>query len=633
MSIHFKSLTRILLLSSLLLGALASWAQRIPDVYTNIESTSDGLVFNYNDKIYPEITTPPLFTLEAALGSPKGNKEGLEFDFDAPGLSGRLYYGFIHYDDSRHPMPVYFKRYETITEGETSINIIDRLSGRYDMIGWEESGQGTLGYRLVAEDGLILYDGKVSFTYNDRKFGVAPTIVEGPTLHRVGSDRVTIAFTLNDKAEATVKVGEQVLESKKDTYHEIEVTGLSPSTPYTYEVTVEGFTQSYELETSPAPGARSGFTFAYASDSRSGQGGGEREVYGANAYIMKKIMALAMQQEVKFFQFSGDLINGYLTHPEEMDLQYANWKRAVEPWWHYFPIYVSMGNHEALSRAFGREGSGLRVSVDRFPFEEESAEAVFARNFVNPQNGPSTEDGAEYDPNPNEIDFPSYDENVFYYTYDNVAMVVLNSDYWYAPYNNTVRLSSGNVHAYIMDQQLAWLAETLKTLEADENIDHVFVTQHTPCFPNGGHVGDDMWYRGDNQQRPWVNGEAVGKGIIERRDQYLDLLINQSEKVVAILTGDEHNFAITTLDPEMERYLAGYPESKRVDFSRTIFQVNNGAAGAPYYAQEKTPWSEYVSGFTTQNALVLFDVEGNKVHMRVLNPDTLEEIMEKTLRE
>ena len=66
--------------------------------------------------------------------------------------------------------------------------------------------------------------------------------------------------------------------------------------------------------------------------------------------------------------------------------------------------------------------------------------------------------------------------------------------------------------------------------------------------------------------------------------------------------------------------------------SRTVYQINNGAAGAPYYAQEQTPWSASVSGFTTQNALVLFHINGKKVSMEVLNPDTLEKFDELELR-
>ena len=153
-----------------------------------------------------------------------------------------------------------------------------------------------------------------------------------------------------------------------------------------------------------------------------------------------------------------------------------------------------MGNHEALVRAFVDAESDLRISVDRFPFDTESAEAVFAESFVNPRNGPISEDGSKYDPNPEKTDFPSYQENVFYYTYGNVAVIVLNSNYFYAPSTASLRISSGGMHGYIMDQQLEWLDQTLQMLERDRKVQHIFVTQHTPCFPNGGHVRDDMWY-------------------------------------------------------------------------------------------------------------------------------------------
>ena len=223
------------------------------------------------------------------------------------------------------------------------------------------------------------------------------------------------------------------------------------------------------------------------------------------------------------------------------------------------------------------------------------------------------------------MDFPTYQENVFYYTYDNVAVVVLNSDYWYAPNHPAIPITGGGLHGYIMDQQLAWLDETIAKLENDPNIDHIFTTQHTPVFPNGGHTQDDMWYKGNNQIRPFVAGKPLEKGILERRDQYLDIIINKSSKVRAILTGDEHNYAKTRISAETNIYPEGYA-GKKLDISRTIYQINNGAAGAPYYAQEETPWTPHVSGFSTQNALVFFHVEGEKLNMEVLNPDTLEEV-------
>jgi hypothetical protein len=210
-------------------------------------------------------------------------------------------------------------------------------------------------------------------------------------------------------------------------------------------------------------------------------------------------------------------------------------------------------------------------------------------------------------------------------------MIVLNSDYWYSPSTNNIQLVSGGLHGYIMDVQLDWLARVLEQLEQDQTIDHVFVTQHTPVFPNGGHVADDMWYKGDNTFRPYVAGLPVEKGIIERRDQLLDLLVNKSSKVIAVLTGDEHNYARTEVGPATIIHPEDYTQEKVV-LSRTIYQINNGAAGAPYYSQEETPWTPFVSGFTTQNALVLFNIDGQTVKMEVINPDTLEKFDELQLR-
>ena len=91
-------------------------------------------------------------------------------------------------------------------------------------------------------------------------------------------------------------------------------------------------------------------------------------------------------------------------------------------------------------------------------------------------------------------------------------MVVLNSDYWFAPSVAASPESGGNLHGYLMDQQIAWLEKTLGELERNKTIDHVFLTVHTPLFPNGGHVGDAMWYSGNNTPRATVAGKAGGEG-------------------------------------------------------------------------------------------------------------------------
>ena len=254
----------------------------------------------------------------------------------------------------------------------------------------------------------------------------------------------------------------KVFSDKKSTkVHEIKIEGLEANTTYPYTVEFGENKRSFEFKTAPTPGKRSNFTFSYASDSRAGKGGGERDIYGANFYMVKRIMAANSLHNVAFMQFTGDLINGYKTNGAEEALEYYNWFRAIEPFSPYLPTYVGMGNHEALMHQFNN-GEEYGITVDQFPFETNSAEKLFADFVTNFSNGPKSEDGAIYDPYPKSKDFPPYDETVYSYTYDNVAVIVLNSDYWYAPSLAGNAKSSGGLHGYIMDNQLEWLKKEVQ---------------------------------------------------------------------------------------------------------------------------------------------------------------------------
>lgn len=615
--------------------SLSVFAQNeIPAVYSNIHYDKEGKLYYelLGKKFYKKEYTSFL-SLENMQGKPEGYEKGIKFNFGSKDFEGTLYYGLINYNDSKHPMPVWFKKTSKIEKGEAKINIQKRLSGKYDMIEWDRKGFGTLGYRVTNKKGNLLYDGIISFRKTKLGFEIIPTIVEGPFVNLLNENGATISFKTNLPILTKITVDKKVFfDNTPCKKHEILITGLEPSKTYKYKIEYGDITQEYALTTAHKKGERKPFVFAYASDSRQGQGGGERNVYGANYYVMRRVAALANSNNVAFMQFTGDLVNGYTRDKKDMILQYANWKRAIEPFAHYFPIVATVGNHEVNGNVFTTRKDKIFAFVDAFPFETESESAVFAKEFVNPHNGPKSEDGAYYDPNPNKTDFPPYDETAFYYTYDNVAVVVLNSNYWYSPSIGVNKTTGGNLHGYIMDKQLEWLDKTIAMFEKDENIDHVFISQHTPAFPNGGHVKDDMWYGGNNKFRPSVAGKPVKKGIIERRDEYLDILINKSTKVVALMTGDEHNYNKVKITPDVNIY----PQKcdfKKLKRNRTLWQINNGSAGAPYYAQDpNTPWNDAVSGFSTQYALVLIYIDGKKVSVKVKNPITLELIDEYILR-
>jgi len=598
---------------------------KVPKSYSNLEFNKKGeLVFYLSGRKIVEIYDNTQAVLENLQGHPIGSEKGIYFDFKGAINSGKIYYGFIPYHDMKYPLPVYFKRTAKIIEGKAEINITE-MKGKYDMISWEEKKYGTLGYRIQDSNGELRFEGVVSFEGNG-PFIVADGIIEGPTIAITYPTEVRLRIKTNRKTIVKIDISGKEITSVGE-LHEITIKELEPDTEYNYRVTVGKQVQNYSLKTAPKSGSRKEFSFAYASDSRAGAGGGERNLGGTNFYMVKKLMAYAKMQNVAFMQYTGDLITGYNSNKNVQRLEYSNWKRAIEPWAHYFPVIPAIGNHEVLAFNFTPVPNTWPMGIDRFPFETESMEAIFAEEFSLPTNGPDSEDGTYYDPSKTTIDFPSYQENVFYYTYDNVAMVVLNSEYWYATRITDYPQTSGNVHGYLMENQVKWLKKTLEVLEKDNNIDHVFVTQHTPTFPNGGHENDAMYYGGDNSVRAIVSGKPVKKGVVDVRDEYLDLLINKSSKVRAILTGDEHNYARTEIGPNTDIYPKDW-KGKKITLSRTIHQINNGAAGAPYYAQVQMPWTNKVSNFSTQNAIVIFKIEGKEIEMKVINPDSFDEIDE-----
>jgi 3',5'-cyclic AMP phosphodiesterase CpdA len=602
---------------------------RIPASYSNIKMDAEKRLYyeKGNEKYYASQANPK-YTVKQLLGSPVGTPTGVLLDFGD--FKGSITYGLIPYDKADHPLPV-FRFTETLLDGKIAISIKHRFKYPYDFVGWSEKGYCTIGYRLIDDSGLLVFDGEVSIG-GTGPFEALPTLYEGPFVNQLESHSAIISFETSMETASSVEINGNTFSSNRaSTHHEIKIKDLAANTKYEYTVRYGKLTQTYHLTTAPLKGSSEPFVFAYTSDSRHATGGGERKIFGANAYITKKMAAVAYQEGAAFVQFTGDMINGYLNNNEEQMLQYTNWKKSIEVFWHYIPFYVGLGNHEALGYTFFNAQGQLEAFIDGFPYETFSAEAAMSEAFVNPENGPASEDDSKYDPKPKRIDFPSYKENVFFYTYANLAMVVLNSDYWYAPFLDEEPGTSGGLHGYIMDNQLQWLEDVIQQLEADVHIDHVFVTQHTPVFPNGGHSRDDMWYSGNNAKRPFIAGKPVDKGILERRDEYLDILINKSTKVVAILTGDEHNYNWLKITSDMPKYPDDYPFEK-LTVSRPIYQINNGACGAPYYAQEKLPWSDHVQSFSVENAVCLFHVNGKSITMRVINPDTLNQIDELKLK-
>ncbi len=179
-----------------------------------------------------------------------------------------------------------------------------------------------------------------------------------------------ISVTTNFESKAAVEANDKEYKGRKQsTYHEIKLDGLKPGSKIDYKVLVGDYKRESWFKTPPEKGTCQPFTFAFTSDSRAGKGGGECNVYGTNAYVVKKMAALAVYEGTEFLQYTGDLISGYTTDRQYSLLQYQNCKRAIEPFAHRIPFVLAPGNHEAALSHIFRDSEKAIVAIDKFPWD------------------------------------------------------------------------------------------------------------------------------------------------------------------------------------------------------------------------------------------------------------------------
>ena len=312
---------------------------QIPLVYTGINYNDAGeLVFTSikNGKDAPLDEEQPFFTLDNIRVVPTGSENGLVFDFKNDSFNGTMYYGMFANEKHKYPQEVYFRKSARIKAGKVEINIA-QLSDKYDIADLEKTGKAKIGYRITNTFGKIIYNGQLNVEGNG-PFSPGLSIVEGPFINKVSGQEVYISFTTNKTCSPEVEVDGRKFHAIQmmgnptgDLHHEIRIHHLKPGTTYPYTVHYGDYSETYSFTTAARSGSREAFVFGYTSDCREGAGGGERGVYGVNTYIMKKMAAVAVYEKAAFFQFTGDMINGYSSSIGETQLQYANFKTTIEP--------------------------------------------------------------------------------------------------------------------------------------------------------------------------------------------------------------------------------------------------------------------------------------------------------------
>jgi hypothetical protein len=564
-------------------------------------------------------------TLQDAIrtDAPRASAEGLRLDLsdvqvlldgtriDAAELYGTLYVGPYPFeaDETRYA----YKRFRgktSIREGSAIVPLAGFFADKTNSEGWTDGGQVVIRLDLhLARPGedrpLGVYDTFAWFDRTDNGFVKIPGIVEGPLVHRLTSDHPTMAvISVVTDAPSRPTVFLEGLRtfraSIRHRRHEILLRGLTPGKEYAYRVQVgDRLSDTFTFRAAPEPGLGE-VTLAYCGDSREGVGGGMLNYMGINHRTIQRHMAFAYDRGADLFVMGGDLINGYTTVPEDFAAQLHAWKQATAGFWSHRPIYVAMGNHEALLRAYDDGGRNGRrpIRIDRWPYASQSAEGVFAEQFVNPRNAPTPADPRR----------PSYAENVYSFRYGPMMMIVFNNNYWYSSDPDKV---GGSPEGYVLDDQMDWIEAQLAKATADQTVQYVFLCAQEPVIPCGGHVKDAMWYQGNNNVRActFTDGKLVPheQGIVEVRNR-LVRAVAKCPKVAAVFGSDEHAYSRIWIDKDVPLgeparddrdgdgiidWNGDEPASPLGDLAHGTWYITSGGGGAPFYAEEPTPWNTY----------------------------------------
>lgn len=463
---------------------------------------------------------------------------------------------------------------------EASLKDIEQLAGG-------TPHNGIVFYRATCFDlksGSWLDSGDCVFRYlksaDSYRRGVA--ITEGPIVANVTSSSVLIRWVTDFPAAGRVCIGEKSWKAPlPEREHEVVVDGLRPSTTYSYRVqsstTPEDLlrTRSYTFRTAPPPGSAERFTFAVFSDTRADENSpvSVQALNGTNADVLRQIAIAVFRRKARFAIVPGDLISGVTTNVRKAKIELRSWKKAVGPVAHYIPFYTGMGNHDAeIYDLRIIEGKSIRLPR----IGRHSAEEIFRSEMSNPTNGPQL---------PADSKDATYCENVYSFDYGNSHFVMLNNDY-----KSLGAVPGEREKGKIVGRQLEWLQQDLESASA-RGLENIFVFFHEPAFPNGGHLDDSMFYKGD-------------EAYVQPRNEFWRLLCRYN--VVAVFNGHEHNYSRMLVDESLDK-----------SFSKPIWQIITGGGGAPFHPQERPPWRESVKIFSSRQHYCIVAVGGQKVRLRV----------------
>jgi hypothetical protein len=404
-------------------------------------------------------------------------------------------------------------------------------------------------------------------------------VVYGPYLDMQSEGNYIISYELAKPEKSFIVVnGKKIKSEKSEKKHFFRLNNLKAGN-YTYKIKNDPREFKFKVSNSNA------FSFAVLSDCREGKAGFDYNFQAVNEKTLKRLLLNAKANNVDFVLFPGDLVSGYTTNAKDFEKQLKSFAYSTEPVSSSVPIFEGMGNHEAV---FDLYFDNPMISFDKLP--PFSAEDIFGKVFVNPENGDFREKEG----------LPPYKENVYWFKYKNNLFVMLNTNYWWASHPETYH---GNLEGHIMDKQLNWLKNTLK--KQGKGVNNIFVFAHEPAFPVSAHMKDAMWYFGGKPSR---NKGIDRRYVVKRRNEFLKIL--DKFKVKLVFFGDEHNYSRVLINKEI------------APIKGEIMQIITGGSGAPFYnLATEIPWKNNIKAFGRSNHYMFITVTKDKVKVKAVSLD------------
>ncbi len=479
---------------------------------------------------------------------------------------------------------------------------------------------GFLREKLPQQDGMI---------YIRR-----PVISEGPLVCNVTATNAVLFWRTDMVTTGALQVGERLFDDTVLTnQHSVMLNGLKPETEYVYCIRSRSDAETmvheiwYHFKTPPYEGKRSSFSFAVCSDSevglyRSGSLGNVN-----HTSVLTSLMNDAMNRNAALVLFPGNMIIGNTSLSEQVLMEYRMWKQKIQGAWHFIPFYSGMGNNEArvyeeqviTYNRFTLPQGGYEERRDytlHFPRHDRmTPEQLFSSEFVNPGNGPDTEEQFK--------DHPFY-ENTYSFNYGDSHFIMLNNNWCTVSDPSGSPLTEFGFQGMFPDAVMQWLEEDLAYAQM-KGIKHIFVFYSEPAFPNAGQVSAGMYYDGTMSFGKNSNSFPTDSQTYrELRNTFWKLLCENS--VCMAFSGHEHCYHRTLIDAELFS-----------PFYHSITQLVVGTAGAPFESMRnytrrglKIPWQHVGSGvyekskvefFSINRGYALIHVDGNRVSGEYINQD------------